>query len=119
VAIDVRMLPEIVEYLLVGGEPAFVVLRYDQFVWLAATMADAPDVMSVLDSGNEHAFVVLRHADFLACVVALEVTGTIDAAHYLRRHPDVRHAIEAGQVADAREHYLMQGYVERRDVRLA
>jgi hypothetical protein len=53
VAIDVRMLPEIVEYLLVGGEPAFVVLRYDQFVWLAATMADAPDVMSVLDSGNE------------------------------------------------------------------
>jgi hypothetical protein len=47
------------------------------------------------------------------------MSGTIDAAHYLRRHPDVRHAIEAGQVADAREHYLMQGYVERRDVRLA
>ena len=37
-----------------------------------------------------------------------------DAAHYLRTHPDVAAALQAGQLASAEEHYRGWGYAESR-----
>jgi hypothetical protein len=113
-------LPRIVETLTVDGRPQFFVLLYNEFVGfvVAASARHAPDVVSVLDHGGEHVFVVLPNDGYRAYIVGLDISGEVDEVHYLGRHTDVKVAVQQGALRSGTQHYLIQGYFERREVRI-
>lgn len=113
-------LPEIVEVLTVDAAPCFIVLRYPHCVRLAAAAEGLaiPDLVATLDAGAEHRFVILRHDDYRDFVTRIPVEGRIDEAHYLEKYEDVRRAVALGLLPDATAHYVVQGYLERREMRL-
>jgi len=113
-------LPPIVEILSVGVEGKLVVLRYVDFVQFAARTMPvlAPDVAAVLDHADEHAFVILALSDYQSHFRKLHITGSIDEQHYLSKYPDIAAAIRAGHLASGTEHYIVQGYFERREAKL-
>ena len=117
--VAIRQLPRIVEILAVNGEPQFVVLQYDEFVRLAAVASGprTPDIVAILDHGGEHVFVVLSSDHHRRFIGMLDVAGEIDEAHYLDKHKDVKIAIDQRRLRSGTQHYLRQGYFERRDVR--
>lgn len=117
--IAIADLPPIVDLLAVEGEPRFVILGYPAFIRVAVHFEarHAPDVVAVLDCAGEHAFVVLDFEGFRRAVHALTVTGSIDERHYLEKYPDVARAVAAGTLRNGTEHYLVQGYFERRAAR--
>jgi hypothetical protein len=119
VQLPVADLPKIIEVLAVGDEPRFVVLQYRDFVRFAARAEaqDAPDVISVLDVGDDHAFVVVGYEALRRALLDLEITGEIDERAYLERHGDVAAAVARGALRCGAEHYIIQGYFERRMVR--
>jgi hypothetical protein len=119
VQLPVADLPTIVEVLTVGAEPRFVVLQYRDFVRFAAIAEAkyAPDVVSVLDVGGDHAFVVIGYEGLRRSLLSLEITGDIDERAYLERHRDVAAAVARGALRCGAEHYIIQGYFERRIVR--
>lgn len=113
-------LPEILDVLSVDGTPHFVVLRYAGFVRLAAAAEGLtpPDLVATLDAGSEHRFAILRHTEFRDFVTRVPVEGVIDEAHYLSKYEDVRRAVAIGLLPGATAHYVVQGYLERREMRL-
>jgi hypothetical protein len=112
-------LPTIVEVLTVGEEPRFIVLQYRDFVRFAsiAEGKHTPDVITVLDVEGEHAFVVISYEGLLRTLLSLEITGGIDESAYLEQHKDVAEAVARGALRCGAEHYILQGYFERRMVR--
>jgi hypothetical protein len=118
--IAITELPKIIDLLLVDGEPCFVVLMYNQFVKFAAIASpnSSPDVVSVLNYNKEHAFVIISYDEFRRYIKKLDVVGDIDETHYLERHKDVKIAIEQGMLRSGTQHYILQGYFERREVRI-
>jgi hypothetical protein len=119
VQLPIADLPTIVEVLAVGEEPCFVVLRYRDFVRFAAIIEaeHTPDVVTVLDVGGEHAFVVVRYEVLRRALLSLEISGDIDERAYLEQHRDVAEAVARGALRCGAEHYIFQGYFERRMVR--
>jgi hypothetical protein len=113
-------LPPIVELLLVGQHPYFVVLAYPAWVRLVATEAAPvpPDVVAVLDAGDEHGFVILRFTAFREYIGEFTIDGAIDEARYLRKYADVAQAVEQGMLQTATEHFIRQGYFERREAQV-
>lgn len=117
--VGIAQLPRIVETLSISGKPQFVVLYYNEFVRLAAAAPGrhAPDIVSVLDHGDEHLFVILTSDSHRMYISTLDISGEVDEAHYLDKHKDVKAAIEQGRLRSGTQHYLRQGYFERREVR--
>src|SRR5580698_1487040 len=118
-AVAITLLPKIVEILMVNDQPQFLVFAYDQFVPFAAAIGaenGAPDVAAVLDRDKEHVFVVVRWDEFRAFLGRLEIVGTVDEGHYLRKHPDVKASLDRGHLTSGTFHYVRQGYFERREV---
>lgn len=118
-ALALTDLPPIVEILSVGAEGKLVVLRYADFVQLAARTLPipAPDVAAVLDHSGEHAFAILALSDYQSHIRKLRITGNIDEQHYLSKYPDIAAAVRAGQLTSGTYHYIIQGYFERREVK--
>lgn len=118
--IATRELPKIVELLFVGKQPHFVVLIYEQYARLAVagSAAGAPDTVAVLDFAGEHLFVVVGFDEYRAFLGKFVVEGRIDEDRYLTKYDDIRLAVAAGLLKNGTEHYIRQGYFERREVRL-
>jgi hypothetical protein len=116
--ISVTDLPTIIDVLAIEGQPQFVILRYRDFITFVITAGrpEDADVVSVLDVGDEHELVVLAYESLRRSLVALEITGKIDESAYLARHQDVAEAVALGTLRNASEHYVIQGYFERRIV---
>jgi hypothetical protein len=117
--IPITQLPRIVETLAVNGKPQFVILQYDEFVKVAAAASGrhTPDLVSVLDHGGEHVFVILTSDSHRMYISTLDISGEVDEAHYLNKHKDVKATIDQGRLRSGTQHYLRQGYFERREVR--
>ncbi len=109
-------LPTILDVLHVSGAPNFVVLRYRDYIRFAALAGTdhAPEVVSVLDAGGEHEFVIVAFDAYWRGLISLDIVGHIDEASYLAWNPDVATAVERGEVTSGNDHYLFQGYLERR-----
>ena len=119
--IPITSLPTIQDLLVVAGQPEFVVLRYAEFIAFVAIADpdDPPDVQSVLATASTNEFVTLRFDDIVSYMQRFRYEGAVDEEHYLASHPDVRAAIERGATRCGTDHYVLQGYFERRAVRLA
>jgi hypothetical protein len=119
--IAITELPKIIDILVVNGDPYFVVLLYEQFVKLVATASEieSPNITSVIDFNMEHTFIVIRYEEFLRYMIGVEINGSVDERHYLHKHNDVNEAIKNGMLRSGTEHYLLQGYFERRDARFS
>lgn len=63
---------------------------------------------------NGQAYVQVEDHFFRDCMRSLLAQIPVDEAWYLAAHPDVRQAIEAGTVSDARDHFIRFGYYEHR-----
>ena len=126
--ITISELPTIIDVLHHGGAPAFAVLPYYQFVRLAAMSAspddsdaspnETPEVSSVLEGDGEHAYAIVAWDAYRSYLNRFAVFGHVDENHYLTMHEDVRKAVEDGGIASGTEHYIVQGYFERRRARL-
>jgi hypothetical protein len=114
--VTVADLPRIAEILHVDATPYFLVFPYTPYVRfvVAASPWSAPNVVALLDVAGEHAFVVVRCEDFRSYLGQLDISGSVDEAHYLAKHADVRLAVERGQLRSGTQHYLISGYFERR-----
>jgi hypothetical protein len=118
--VSIRWMPRIQAILEVSGEPQFVVVSYHDFVRIAAlaTAGEVPDVCAVLDAEGTHVHAALEWRSYRAFLWQFEMQGTVDEHAYLAQYDDVRAAVDRGEVASATEHYVRQGYFERRRVRL-
>jgi hypothetical protein len=118
--IEITELPRIAGLLSVEKTPHFVVLPYEPFVlWVArAPQVSTPDVAAVLDTHGEHQFIVILYEEYRKYLGHVEVAGRIDEVHYLARHEDVSAAVSHGALRSGTDHYLIQGYLERREARL-
>lgn len=118
-ALALTELPPIVEILSVGAEGSLVVLHYVDFVQFAARSlpVPAPEVAAVLDHAEEHAFIILALSEYQSHFRKLSITGSINEQHYLSKYPDIATAVRDGHLTSGTEHYIVQGYFERRDVR--
>ncbi len=105
-----------------GPDLAQAVLIFDYWSYVRfigrLDRCEPPDVELVLDHAGQHAFVLVSHAAFVAVLPFADVIGDIDHGHYLACHPDVAASVAEGRLGSAREHYVFQGYLERRAVRL-
>jgi hypothetical protein len=117
--VAITLLPRIVETLSAAVTQDFVILRYDEFVRfaVAASAGRVPDVVAVLDHADEHVFVILPIDRYRTYISTLDITGGVDEVHYLDKHKDVKGAIEQGRLHSGTQHYRIQGYFERREVR--
>jgi hypothetical protein len=70
-------------------------------------------LMSASGSGDGH-YVELLETKFLELLRYLLVQVEVDEDWYLASYADVREAVEAGQLASARSHYVIAGYFENR-----
>ena len=118
-AVAINRLPQIVDTLSVNGRPEFFVLHYDEFVRfvIVASGGLALDVVSILDCDGKHVFAILRGDHYATYIPMLDVFGEVDEAHYLDKHRDVKAAVSRGELRNGTQHYLIQGYFERREVR--
>jgi hypothetical protein len=119
-AIPISSLPRIEDIWLIEERPHLVVFRYDEFVKfvIAADPDNAPDINSVLVANNENQFVTVGFEDILGYMRRFSYDGIIDDVHYAKTHQDVREAMNNGKVSRPFDHYVLQGYFERRSVRI-
>lgn len=113
--VDLIDLPEIQNSIRSDGFISFYILSYSQFIkFVHKYELQIPDVNTIIDLDGEHQFVIVGAASYSDFVCALEFSGTINEKRYLLLNPDVSAGIKNGMVASARDHYLVQGYLEER-----
>ncbi len=118
--IPISSLPSIQDVWLVDQKPHLVVFRYDEFIRFVATAdpENAPDVNSVLALGGECQFITLHFDKIVQYMNRFRYDGIIDEEHYLSVHDDVCSAVNVGLLSGPINHYILQGYFERRAVRI-
>ncbi len=119
--IDISLFPLLLGSIGDHPEQKSLIFSYRDYVRFIATLEyfEPPDVELVLSQSAGHLFVIVRQTKFVSLLAAVDVVGEIDGAHYLATHLDVAAAVENGMLMSARDHYVFQGYLERRAMRLA
>lgn len=70
------------------------------------------DVNTTTVRGKTH--VSLSYDAFLGVIRRVLATVNVDEAWYARQYPDIARAIQAGNVASGRNHFIEDGYFEGR-----
>jgi hypothetical protein len=78
---------------------------------------DLPRIVSVQKEKNVNAYVVLEFDSYRDFIMKIMFEDEIDEDHYLSENPDVRKAVEGGQVTSGNYHFKGMGYVEGRKFR--
>ena len=121
-------LPILVETLNIGDEDCFGILDYPSFVHfmhicLSEELFDfdyeADKKCKYIDQAGEHVFFIAPMSYLRKLVSVSNIQGVIDENFYLNTHQDVARAVAEGQLKNATEHYLLQGYFERRVIKMA
>jgi hypothetical protein len=105
---------------LAASPSEYIIVEYKSYVLFAEGCDEEfiPDVAEILSYEGKRVFAILSIGEFKKLFANVHFTGDIDEAAYLAKYEDVAAAVRGGLVASAREHYLIQGYLERRDIKL-
>lgn len=121
--VTVADLPILVEALDGSGSENYAIVDYNSFIRFMDLCLSADEValdfiwddkFRTLDVEGEHRFIILTMLTLRQLVTASRAQGKVDERYYLDRHKDVAAAIEQGALQSATQHYLIQGYFERR-----
>jgi len=70
--------------------------------------------LNIMGWERGHVTLTIERSSLVALISKLISEVSVDEDWYLQTYPDVRDAVAAGRIANARQHYLTNGYFEGR-----